>query len=71
MRSPEPGARRPLRSRMVALVGAAVLLHSDAALAQIAAATDYPKQTVRLIVGLAWQLVASTRAQPVPTTASP
>jgi tripartite-type tricarboxylate transporter receptor subunit TctC len=38
---------------MVALLGAALLLHSAAALAQTAAATDYPKQTVRLIVGLA------------------
>lgn len=53
MRSAEPVVQRRVRLGMAALAAAAVLLHSAAALAQTAAATDYPKQTVRLIVGLA------------------
>jgi tripartite-type tricarboxylate transporter receptor subunit TctC len=35
------------------LLGAALLLHCGAALAQTAAAPDYPKQAVKLVVGLA------------------
>ena len=50
MRSP---VRRHLVSAAIALFGAALLLHSAAALAQTDPAAGYPKQTIRLIVGLA------------------
>jgi tripartite-type tricarboxylate transporter receptor subunit TctC len=52
MTSPEPVVQRHLRWGMLTLIGAALLLQSASALAQTAA-TDYPKQTVRMIVGLA------------------
>jgi len=45
--------RRQFFFRAIALAGAAVLLHAGAALAQSDPAAGYPKQTVRMIVGLA------------------
>ena len=45
--------RRHVGLAAVVLVGAAALLHSGAALAQTDPAAGYPKQTVRMIVGLA------------------
>ena len=45
--------RRQLVPAAVALFGAALFLHSAAALAQTDPVAGYPKQTIRLIVGLA------------------
>src|SRR5262245_29826944 len=53
MRSREPVVQRRLRPAAIALLGAALLPYCGAAQAQTTAAPDYPKQTVRMIVGLA------------------
>jgi tripartite-type tricarboxylate transporter receptor subunit TctC len=48
-----PVVRRGLFSAALALAGAAMLLHAGAAVAQSDPVAGYPKQTIRLIVGLA------------------